>query len=59
VQSIARYNPVNWAVDAGRAALGSSVDWNLVATRFGLLALLAALCGWVATRAFRAYQRSV
>ena len=59
VRSIARYNPVNWAVDAGRAALGSSVDWTLVATRLGLLALLAALCGWVATRAFRAYQRSV
>jgi ABC-2 type transport system permease protein len=59
VQSIARFNPVNWAVDAGRAALGSSVDWDLVATRVGLLALLAVVCGWVATRAFHAYQRSV
>jgi ABC-2 type transport system permease protein len=59
VQSIARFNPVNWAVDAGRAALGSSVDWGLVATRVDLLALLAVVCGWVATRAFHAYQRSV
>jgi ABC-2 type transport system permease protein len=59
VQSIARFNPVNWAVDAGREALGTGVDWNLVASRVGLLALLAAVCGWVATRAFHAYQRSV
>jgi ABC-2 type transport system permease protein len=59
VQSIARFNPVNWAVDAGREALGTGVDWNLVASRVGLLALLAAACGWVATRAFHAYQRSV
>jgi hypothetical protein len=35
------------------------VDWDLVATRVGLLALLAVVCGWVATRAFHAYQRSV
>jgi ABC-2 type transport system permease protein len=59
VQSIARFNPVDWAVDAGREALGTGVDWNLVASRVGLLALLAAVCGWVATRAFHAYQRSV
>jgi ABC-2 type transport system permease protein len=59
VQDVARFNPVNWAVDVGRAGLGSSVDWGLVASRLGLLALLAVLCGGVATRAFRAYQRSV
>jgi ABC-2 type transport system permease protein len=59
VQQVARFNPVNWAVDAGRAGLGSSVDWGLIASRLGLLALLAVFCGWVATRAFRAYQRSV
>jgi ABC-2 type transport system permease protein len=59
VQTIADFNPVNWAVDAGREALGSSVDWSLVLSRLGLLTLLAVLCGWVATRAFLAYQRSV
>lgn len=59
VQDVARFNPVNWAVDAGRAGLGASVDWGLVTSRLGLLALLAVVCGWVATRAFRAYQRSV
>ena len=59
VQGVARFNPVNWAVDAGRSGLGSNVDGGLVASRLGLLSLLAVVCGWVATRAFRAYQRSV
>jgi ABC-2 type transport system permease protein len=59
VQSIARFNPVSWAVDGGREALGANADWSIVLTRLGLLASLAALCGWVATRAFRAYQASV
>jgi ABC-2 type transport system permease protein len=59
VQAVARFNPVNWAVDGGREALGTSTEWGLVATRLGLLTLLAVLCGWVATRAFRSYQASV
>ena len=59
VQEIARFNPVNWTIDAGREALGANVDWTLVLSRAGLLALCAGLCSWVATRAFRAYQRSV
>ncbi|ADB49399.1 ABC transporter permease [Conexibacter woesei] len=60
IESIARFNPVNWAVEAGREALtAEDVDWGMVGTRLGLLALLTVLCGWVATRAFRSYQRSV
>lgn len=59
VQAVARFNPVNWAVEAGRGALGNDVDWGLVGSRAGLLVGLAVLCGWVATRAFRSYQRSV
>lgn len=59
VQAVARFNPVNWAVEAARGALGERVDWGLVGSRVGLLVALAVLCGWVATRAFRAYQRSV
>jgi ABC-2 type transport system permease protein len=56
---IARFNPVNWAVQAGRSAATERADWNLVATRVGLLAGLLLVCAWFATRAFRAYQRSV
>jgi ABC-2 type transport system permease protein len=59
MQQIARYNPVNWAVQAGRAALGANTDWGLVLSRIGGLFILAIVCGWLSTRAFRAYQRSV
>jgi len=59
VQQVAAYNPVTWATEAARAAFGTSPDWVLVRSRVTLLALLALLAGLVATRAFRAYQRSV
>ena len=56
---IAKANPVNWAIEAGRSALSESVDWGLVLPRVGALVLLAAVSGLWATRAFRAYQRSL
>jgi ABC-2 type transport system permease protein len=55
VQDVARYNPVDWAVVASRQALVGDPDW----ARMGLLAALAALMAWLATRAFGAYQRSL
>ncbi len=58
VRTVAKYNPVNWAVVASREALGASPDWGVVAGRLGLLAAAAALFAFLATRAFRAYQRS-
>jgi hypothetical protein len=42
-----------------REALGANVDWTLVLTRSGALATFALACAWVATRAFRSYQRSI
>ena len=59
IRGVARFNPVEWAVEAARTALSAQPDWGAVLSRVGLLAALAALTGWVATRAFRAYQRSV
>jgi ABC-2 type transport system permease protein len=59
IRTAARFNPVNWAVEAGRGALDTSPDWGLVVTRVGLLMAFALVCAWLATRAFRAYQRSV
>jgi ABC-2 type transport system permease protein len=50
---------VNWAVEAGRTAVFPSPDWGLIAIRMAYLAVLAVLCSLLATRAFRAYQRSV
>ncbi|HKC22619.1 MAG TPA: ABC transporter permease [Gaiellaceae bacterium] len=59
VQSVARYNPVNWAVEAGRSATGAHTDWALVGSRIGFLVLLLLVSATIATRAFNAYQRSI
>src|SRR3954447_10689974 len=59
VQTVARYNPVDWAVIAAREALSAGTDWGLVWSRLGLLTALAAVMAWLATRAFGAYQRSM
>jgi len=58
-QQIADLNPLNWAVVAGRAATSSSPRWGPVFSRLGFLAALMVLSLTFATRAFRAYQRSV
>jgi ABC-2 type transport system permease protein len=58
VQTVARYNPVDWASTAARAALSADPDWGVVWPRLALLTGLALVMGWVATRAFRIYQRS-
>jgi ABC-2 type transport system permease protein len=59
IQSVATYNPVNWAVEAGRSAATQQTDWSLVASRIGLLTGLLLVSAWLATRSFRAYQRSI
>jgi ABC-2 type transport system permease protein len=60
IGDVAKFNPLEWAVVAGREALTSdSIDWGLVGSRLGLLLLLLIACFAIATRAFRSYQRSV
>jgi ABC-2 type transport system permease protein len=59
VRWAAKLNPVNWAVEAGRSAATQDTDWNLIASRFGLLLLLLLASATFATRAFRSYQRSI
>ena len=59
IQTVARYNPVEWTTQAGREALTAQPDWGLVLSRTGLLAALALVCTWLATRAFRSYQRAI
>ena len=56
---MAKFNPVNWAAEAGRSAVAPDPDWTLIATRTGLLALLLLGSAVFATRAFTAYQRSI
>jgi ABC-2 type transport system permease protein len=59
VQDVARFNPVNWAVEAGRSATATHADWSLVGSRIGFLVLLLLVSATIATRAFNAYQRSI
>jgi ABC-2 type transport system permease protein len=59
MQHAASFNPVNWAVEAGRSAVLRGTDWTLVLTRLGLLAALSVACVLLATHAFRSYQRAV
>ena len=59
MQSVAQYNPVNWAVQAGRQALATNGDWSIVFSRMGYLVIFTVISTWLATRAFRVYQRSI
>jgi ABC-2 type transport system permease protein len=59
IRDVARFNPVNWAVEAGRSAAMGKTDWGLVASRTGLLVALLAVSAVFATRALRSYQRSL
>lgn len=59
IADVARFNPVNWAVQAGRSVAGAHPDWGLVGSRAGYLVLLLAAALWRTGRAFGAYQRSL
>ncbi len=59
MQTAADFNPVNWAVEAGRGALTASPDWGQIAGYAGLLAAFLAASLFFAVRAFQTYQRSV
>jgi ABC-2 type transport system permease protein len=59
IQAIARWNPVNWAVDAGRWAVAAGPDWGAIGTRAAGLAVLALLANALAVRTFRSYQASI
>jgi ABC-2 type transport system permease protein len=58
IRTAASFNPVNWAVEAGREALGANPDWSFVAPRIAGLFVLAVLATAWATRTFGQYQRS-
>jgi ABC-2 type transport system permease protein len=55
----ARYNPVNWAASAGRAAVTAHVPWGTVGSYAGFLALAVAVTATAATVSFRAYLKAV
>lgn len=58
IRELARFNPADWAVQAGREAVAANAEWAVVLSHGGYLAAFALACAWLATRGFRAYQRS-
>jgi ABC-2 type transport system permease protein len=59
IRTAATYNPVNWAVEAGREALMASPDWAFIVPRLVALLVLAIVTTAWATRTFASYQRSI
>jgi ABC-2 type transport system permease protein len=59
IRTVAKVNPVNWAVEACRSAAMQDIDWGLVGSRVGLLAAFLLVSATFATRAFGTYQRSL
>ncbi len=59
IRQVGSFNPVNWSVEAARAALGVNPDWSFVLLRVVFLIAFAIFGAALATRAFRAYQNSV
>lgn len=59
MRRIAHFNPLDWAMVAGRSAMAENPDWGDVLTRGGALLALAVAAVWLPTRTFRTYQRSV
>jgi ABC-2 type transport system permease protein len=59
MREAARYNPVNWGVDAARQVAIPGTDWGSVGAHLGLLLGLTIVMAALATWTFRAYQRSL
>jgi len=59
MESAANFNPVEWAVEAGRAAALGEGGFDVVVTRAGLLAGFTAVGAWLALEALEKYQRSL
>lgn len=59
MQTASDFNPLNWAVEAGREAVSSTPDWGAIAGKSALLVVFLGVCALFALRAFRTYQRSV
>ncbi len=59
IAAVARYNPVNWAVEAGRSALAVHVAWGTVGSYVLFLLASVVVSAVLATRAFGSYQHSI
>ena len=59
MQTITAGNPVNWALDSARGALGSTIEWGTLLMHGAWLVALAGVLVALSTLTFRGYQRTV
>ncbi|WP_086729183.1 ABC transporter permease [Streptomyces carpinensis] len=59
MRHVADFNPLDWAMVAGRSAMSADTDWGAVGGRTAALLVLAVAAVWLSIRTFRSYQRSV
>ncbi|WP_416150668.1 ABC transporter permease [Salipaludibacillus sp. HK11] len=59
IKNIALFNPVNWAIEAGREALGASANWNLIITNVIYLNVFLLLAMLLALQVFKRYQKMI
>jgi ABC-2 type transport system permease protein len=59
MQVVATFNPLDWAVQIGRAALDTAPDWGVVAARGAALLALAVATTALTSRTFRSYQKTI
>jgi ABC-2 type transport system permease protein len=59
MQIAARFNPVNWGVQAARSVALPRTDWAAVGVHLGYLAALCVATAAFGNWAFRVYQRSL
>ncbi|MBY7141872.1 ABC transporter permease [Virgibacillus sp. NKC19-3] len=59
IHTVALFNPVSWAGEAACEVIGSHPDWSLILSHFGYLLSFLIFAVWLATLAFRKYQKSV
>lgn len=59
IDTLSRFNPVNWGVEAARNAILTGGDWGPTAIYLLLLLCATAATSLFATWCFRSYQRSI
>ena len=59
MQTIAKFNPVNWGVVMAREAVLPHTDWTVIGTRAAALFALTIAMAMFATWTFRAYRRTL
>jgi ABC-2 type transport system permease protein len=57
--ALSRFNPVEWSVEANRAALMGHLNASFLLARLGLLIAFAACAILASLRTFRIYQRAI